>query len=203
MIGFNISNKMDDASLSVTVPKHHIRRHKASLSNTTTITKTQHRNIIKACLGQPKGFETRITDKGQIYFYHVATRSLTWYYPGIPKRMKKETGPLPLGWEKRSTSRGKPYFAHHKSRTTLYTDPRLIASLVENFKVPQSSPVVNFQPSNQVEEVENKTAVDNLCQGDSNTGSFSYVKNWLKSLWPGFAQPETVSETDELENSDG
>ncbi len=196
---------MDDPNLSVTVPKHHIRRHKPSSSVTTSITKTQHRNIITARLGQPKGFETRITDKGQIYFYHVATRSLTWYYPGIPKRMKKDTSPLPTGWEKRTTSRGKPYFAHHKSRTTLYTDPRLIPSLVENFVVPQSLPVNDFQAKRSCDggnEVENVSQVDNICQGEgsSNMGSFSYVKNWLKSLWPGFTQQEPITQMDEQED---
>lgn len=196
---------MDDTHLSVIVPKHHIRRpRKPSSSSALSITKTQHRNIIRACLGQPKGFETRITDKGQIYFYHVATRSLTWYYPGIPKRMKRESGPLPSGWEKRFTSRGKPYFAHHKSRTTLYTDPRLIPNLVENFVVPQSPPVAEEQQqsSEQVGVESLSNADNNLCQGPSNIGSFSYVKNWLKSLWPGFSQPETISEMDEQDNSD-
>lgn len=69
----------------------------------------------------PEGYESRITEQGQVYFYHLASSSSSWYHPGLPKDLPptQNIGPLPSGWEQRSTQTGKPYFVDHNSRELL------------------------------------------------------------------------------------
>ena len=86
----------------------------------------------------PVGYEMKITEQGQIYFFHVSTGVSSWHDPRIPKdvnlrvlngdngqSLNDTLGALPTGWERRETSSGRPYFLDHNSRTTQFTDPRL------------------------------------------------------------------------------
>jgi len=85
-------------------------------------------NNTQVCVELPEGYETRITEQGQVYFYHVSSGTSSWYHPGLSKDppAPQVLGPLPYGWEQRFTPSGKPYFVDHNSRTTHFTDPRLI-----------------------------------------------------------------------------
>ncbi|CAL8102741.1 unnamed protein product [Orchesella dallaii] len=95
------------------------------------VKKNTQQSLVNACVGLPEGYETRITEQGQVYFYHVSSGTSSWYHPGVPKELAPghNFGALPPGWEQRSTPSGKPYFVDHNSRTTHFTDPRLIRGL--------------------------------------------------------------------------
>lgn len=78
----------------------------------------------------------RTTQQGQVYFYHIPSGTSTWHDPRIPRDLiasEAELGPLPPGWEARRTSSDRTYFVDHNSRTTQFNDPRLTASLINNF----------------------------------------------------------------------
>lgn len=73
----------------------------------------------------------RITQQGQVYFYHIPTGVSTWHDPRIPRDFDinnvttDQLGPLPSGWEQRKAASGRTYFVDHNNRTTQFTDPRL------------------------------------------------------------------------------
>lgn len=85
----------------------------------------------------PPGYEMRITQQGQVYFYHIPTAISTWHDPRIPRDFHTENltldaiGPLPSGWEQRKTASGRVYFVDHNNRTTQFTDPRLNGNILQ------------------------------------------------------------------------
>ncbi|XP_065370385.1 E3 ubiquitin-protein ligase Smurf1 [Calliphora vicina] len=85
----------------------------------------------------PPGYEMRITQQGQVYFYHIPTAISTWHDPRIPRDFHPENltldaiGPLPSGWEQRKTASGRVYFVDHNNRTTQFTDPRLNGNILQ------------------------------------------------------------------------
>lgn len=56
----------------------------------------------------PAGFETRITEQGQVYFYQLSTGTSSWYHPGLKDLPSSQTmgNSLPHGWEQRLTPSG-------------------------------------------------------------------------------------------------
>lgn len=87
----------------------------------------------------PDGYEVCTTEHGQIYYYHKASDTTTYYDPRVPKQVTDLNldldnlfGKLPDGWEMRtapsssSNSSHRTYFLNHMTRTTQFTDPRLI-----------------------------------------------------------------------------
>ncbi len=135
--------------------------------------------ILRSVTDLPSGYEMKITDQGQIYFYHVPTGVSTWHDPRIPKDLNLKAtvkddpgrtlddvlGPMPTGWERRETASGRPYFVDHASRTTQFTDPRLsnsgnLKQLLKSVASPSSSSSTPSDPvasSNSVEAT-NSTA---------------------------------------------
>ncbi|XP_014229977.1 E3 ubiquitin-protein ligase SMURF2 isoform X1 [Trichogramma pretiosum] len=84
----------------------------------------------------PRGYETRKTQQGQVYFYHVPTGTSTWHDPRVPRDLQAEElelGPMPTGWEMRQTPSGRVYFVDHNNRTTQFTDPRLSPQIIHNY----------------------------------------------------------------------
>ncbi|XP_005187435.2 E3 ubiquitin-protein ligase Smurf1 [Musca domestica] len=85
----------------------------------------------------PPGYEMRITQQGQVYFYHIPTAISTWHDPRIPRDFHTDNltldaiGPLPSGWEQRKTASGRVYFVDHNNRTTQFTDPRLNGNILQ------------------------------------------------------------------------
>ncbi|XP_038111445.1 E3 ubiquitin-protein ligase SMURF2 [Culex quinquefasciatus] len=95
----------------------------------------------------PPGYEMRITQQGQVYFYHIPTKMSTWHDPRIPRDFDTQNiapdtlGPLPHGWEQRKTASGRVYFVDHNNRTTQFTDPRLNGHILHAIrKVPPGTP---------------------------------------------------------------
>uniref|UniRef100_A0A1Q3F9R3 E3 ubiquitin-protein ligase SMURF1 n=2 Tax=Culex tarsalis TaxID=7177 RepID=A0A1Q3F9R3_CULTA len=97
----------------------------------------------------PPGYEMRITQQGQVYFYHIPTKMSTWHDPRIPRDFDTQNiapdtlGPLPHGWEQRKTASGRVYFVDHNNRTTQFTDPRLnghILHAIRKQSVPPGTP---------------------------------------------------------------
>lgn len=89
----------------------------------------------------------RITQQGQVYFYHIPTKMSTWHDPRIPRDFDTQNiapdtlGPLPHGWEQRKTASGRVYFVDHNNRTTQFTDPRLNGHILHAIrKVPPGTP---------------------------------------------------------------
>uniref|UniRef100_A0A1I8Q8E3 E3 ubiquitin-protein ligase SMURF1 n=1 Tax=Stomoxys calcitrans TaxID=35570 RepID=A0A1I8Q8E3_STOCA len=85
----------------------------------------------------PHGYEMRITQQGQVYFYYIPTAVSTWHDPRIPRDFHADNltldsiGPLPSGWEQRKTASGRVYFVDHNNRTTQFTDPRLNGNILQ------------------------------------------------------------------------
>ncbi|XP_073812286.1 SMAD specific E3 ubiquitin protein ligase [Musca autumnalis] len=97
----------------------------------------------------PPGYEMRITQQGQVYFYHIPTAISTWHDPRIPRDFHTDNltldaiGPLPSGWEQRKTASGRVYFVDHNNRTTQFTDPRLNGNILQLIRRGVVPPVNN------------------------------------------------------------
>uniref|UniRef100_A0A1B0AP27 E3 ubiquitin-protein ligase SMURF1 n=1 Tax=Glossina palpalis gambiensis TaxID=67801 RepID=A0A1B0AP27_9MUSC len=115
------------------------------LPRSTRASNTTSRHTATACssgqatrpfMDLPPGYEMRITQQGQVYFYHIPTNISTWHDPRIPRDFHSENltldsiGPLPSGWEQRKTASGRVYFVDHNNRTTQFTDPRLNGNIL-------------------------------------------------------------------------
>lgn len=102
----------------------------------------------------PPGYEMRITQQGQVYFYHIPTKMSTWHDPRIPRDFDTQNiapdtlGPLPHGWEQRKTASGRVYFVDHNNRTTQFTDPRLNGHILHAIRK-QSVPPSTGTPTQQ------------------------------------------------------
>ncbi|XP_037819070.1 E3 ubiquitin-protein ligase Smurf1 [Lucilia sericata] len=129
----------------------------------------------------PPGYEMRITQQGQVYFYHIPTAISTWHDPRIPRDFHTENltldaiGPLPSGWEQRKTASGRVYFVDHNNRTTQFTDPRLngnILQLIRRGVVP--APTAGSGGSSSSAGVSNANTSSN---SSSNTAGVSSSNN--------------------------
>lgn len=112
------------------------------------ISSTNSNQAARPFMDLPPGYEMRITQQGQVYFYHIPTAISTWHDPRIPRDFHTDNltldaiGPLPSGWEQRKTASGRVYFVDHNNRTTQFTDPRLngnILQLIRRGVVPPGS----------------------------------------------------------------
>ena len=120
------NQRPDKRSPSSQNPPQIVSRRKAKKSNSQSQPNGMNVEL-------PPGYEIRVTDQGQVYFYHVQTGRSTYHHPALPKDFiqshsngdYKNVGALPPGWEQRSTPTGKPYFLDHNTRTTHFTDPRI------------------------------------------------------------------------------
>ncbi|KAI1023979.1 hypothetical protein LB504_005290 [Fusarium proliferatum] len=66
----------------------------------------------------PKGWESRLTPDGQIYYVNHSDQTTSWTKPVIPT-----LAPLPPGWQEMHTPDGIPYYADHNTQTTSWERP--------------------------------------------------------------------------------
>ena len=84
----------------------------------------------------PRGWETRRTAEGQLYYVDHNTRTTSWRLPAssgdIQARETNNQGssdrfhsrPLPSGWERRLDQQGRTYYVDHNTQSTTWADPR-------------------------------------------------------------------------------
>ncbi|KNC23411.1 hypothetical protein FF38_00766 [Lucilia cuprina] len=143
----------------------------------------------------PPGYEMRITQQGQVYFYHIPTAISTWHDPRIPRDFHTENltldaiGPLPSGWEQRKTASGRVYFVDHNNRTTQFTDPRLngnILQLIRRGVVPattagsggnSSSAGVSNANTNSSSNTASVSGSNNSSSGGGGSGNGSIIQH--------------------------
>ncbi|KAF5609302.1 atrophin-1 interacting 2 WW domain protein [Fusarium subglutinans] len=66
----------------------------------------------------PKGWESRLTPDGQIYYVNHMDQTTSWTKPVAPVLT-----PLPPGWQEMRTPDGIPYYADHNTHTTSWERP--------------------------------------------------------------------------------
>ncbi|KAM7342369.1 SMAD specific E3 ubiquitin protein ligase [Cochliomyia hominivorax] len=145
----------------------------------------------------PPGYEMRITQQGQVYFYHIPTAISTWHDPRIPRDFHTENltldaiGPLPSGWEQRKTASGRVYFVDHNNRTTQFTDPRLngnILQLIRRGVVPATTGSSGNANSSGTSNNSNTGGSSNNSSGNSGAGG-SGNGSIIQHLSPASSHP--------------
>ncbi|XP_075168551.1 SMAD specific E3 ubiquitin protein ligase [Haematobia irritans] len=140
----------------------------------------------------PPGYEMRITQQGQVYFYHIPTAISTWHDPRIPRDFHADNltldsiGPLPSGWEQRKTASGRVYFVDHNNRTTQFTDPRLngnILQLIRRGVVPAGTAPSTSGNSNCSNSGNNSSPASGNMSGAAGNGSI------IQHLSPAASHP--------------
>uniref|UniRef100_A0A1A9WXJ4 E3 ubiquitin-protein ligase SMURF1 n=1 Tax=Glossina brevipalpis TaxID=37001 RepID=A0A1A9WXJ4_9MUSC len=141
----------------------------------------------------PPGYEMRITQQGQVYFYHIPTNISTWHDPRIPRDFHAENltldsiGPLPSGWEQRKTASGRVYFVDHNNRTTQFTDPRLNGNILHMIRrgvvsvANSNNNVVSSAPSPSHNASSNSSIIQHLSPTVTHPSSSS-VNSYHRSL---------------------
>ncbi|KAF5551922.1 atrophin-1 interacting 2 WW domain-containing protein [Fusarium phyllophilum] len=66
----------------------------------------------------PKGWESRLTPDGQIYYVNHMDQTTSWTKPVAPV-----LAPLPPGWQEMRTPDGIPYYVDHNTQTTSWERP--------------------------------------------------------------------------------
>lgn len=163
----------------------------------STATNGSYGQCRRPCMHLPSGYEMRITQQGQVYFYHIPTNISTWHDPRIPRGFQAENmpldaiGPLPSGWEQRKTLSGRVYFVDHNNRTTQFTDPRLNSNLLQllcrgcvptnRFNMRSSNSYISSINNNNINSIngnlETATTASNNYNNNYNNGSNSSTTN--------------------------
>ncbi|XP_061401627.1 E3 ubiquitin-protein ligase Smurf1 [Musca vetustissima] len=193
------SRNVDDSS----------RRRGSRSSRSNNSSGLRHPGIVAASSQQsarpfmdlPPGYEMRITQQGQVYFYHIPTAISTWHDPRIPRDFHTDNltldaiGPLPSGWEQRKTASGRVYFVDHNNRTTQFTDPRLngnILQLIRRGVVP---------PGNTSSPSANGSNSGNTSSPAANTSAGSGNGSIIQHLSPAASHPLAGSATSGVNSS--